>query len=142
MSNHAEVWNLTMTNWIKENYKTILWWCLIIALAPFFIEAIFLANLFGAEVTIGFLALLFNGYRSSINYKIQRFKEISKETANAISYIIAHHPAFQTNVYLMHSTLSLLSLLFFGSLSYAIFVWYPILIFGDTYLIHLKILPA
>lgn len=129
-----------MTKWIKGNYKTILLWCLIIALAPFFIEAIFLANLFGAEVTIGFLALLFNGYKSSINYKIQRFKEISKETANAVSYIIAHHPAFQTNFYLMHSTLSLLSLLFLGSLTYAILVWYPILLIGDTYIIGLGIL--
>lgn len=74
-----------MTNRIKENYKKILLWCFIIALAPFFIEAIFLANLFGAEVTIGFLALLFNGYKSSINYKIQRYKDIAKEITNAIS---------------------------------------------------------
>ena len=113
--------------WIKDNYKIILFWLILLAVAPLFIEILFIANLMGAEAAFGFLLLVIRDIYDSWRYRIQRVKEF----AIAAYQIIQDHPICQINIYLFHVTVSVTVLFFSGSMAYSVLVWYPIVLSGS-----------
>lgn len=107
--------------WIKKNYRTVLLWLILIAVAPVFAEILFIANIVGVEVAFAFLLLLLKDMKQNTIYFIHRLKSFMKEAVN----ILQNHPIFQINVYFAHSALSVLMLAFTGSLAFSILIWYP-----------------
>jgi hypothetical protein len=113
--------------WMKKNYKTVLLWLIILAVAPLFVEILFIANIVGAEIAFGFLLLLIKDIYENWQYRVQRIKEF----LSVVSQIIQNQPMFQINIYLFHVTASVVVLFFSGSMVYSILVWYPIVLFGN-----------
>ena len=113
--------------WIKDNYRIILLWVILLAVAPLFIEILFIANIMGAEVAFGFLLLVIRDIYDSWRYRIQRVKEF----VIAACQIVQNHPVCQVNIYLFHVTVSVTVLFFSGSMVYSVLVWYPIVLSGS-----------
>ncbi|MGI9278262.1 MAG: hypothetical protein ACR2PX_01335 [Endozoicomonas sp.] len=113
-------------DWIKKNYKKVLLWCLVLSIAPFFIEIVFIADVLGAEVAIGFLILLLKDFYHTFWIRVQQYKAILK----SIVRLIELHPVSQTHVYVFHTTASVVFLLVTGSMLYSMAVWYPIALLG------------
>lgn len=115
-------------NWIKDNYKTILLWLALLAIAPLFIEVLFIANIMGAEVAFGLLLLFVKQIYENWQYRAQQLKGFLA----AACQIVQSHPMCQTNIYLLHITASAVVLFFGGSIAYSILVWYPIVVSGSV----------
>lgn len=116
-------------NWIKENKKLIISWCIILLVAPFMMEVLLFVDIMGVEATIGFLLLLFNEYKA--DYELRKYK--IRQFVTCLSDIVKRHPAFQLNVYCIHTISSVLVLVVTGSMTYAIVAWYPIMVLGDRF---------
>ena len=115
-----------MKKWLVKNRKTIFYWAIILCIAPVFIEVIFLADLMGAEVTVGFLALLYKEYKAIFLFKLGRFRE----EVSLIIKLFLKHPAFEPRIYFFHSVMSVFALVVFGSVTYSILIWYPVILGG------------
>lgn len=114
-------------NWLKQNRKAIFYWCIILAIAPLFVEIILIAQIMGAETAVAFLLLLLRELR--LNWQV-RLYQINQLFASCIK-IIQNHPICQANVYFCHVTGSVVALVVTGSLTYSVLVWYPVAIIGD-----------
>ncbi|MGH1541913.1 MAG: hypothetical protein ACRBHB_15915 [Arenicella sp.] len=114
--------------WIKENYRILLLWLVLLAIAPLFVEILFIANIMGAEAAFGFLLLVIKDVYENWQYRVQRIKEF----LTTVVQIIQNHPVCQANIYLFHVTLSIAVLFFSGSMIYSTLIWYPIALSGST----------
>ena len=114
--------------WVKKNYRTILLWLVLIAVAPVFAEILFIANIVGVEVAFTFLLLLLKDIKLNILVWID---EIKRSTSASLK-ILQSHAIFQLRTYLVHASASILILLFSGALAYSVMVWYPMVLFGST----------
>jgi len=114
--------------WIKNHYKAILLWLVLIAIAPVFMEVLFFANIMGAEVAFGFFLLLVKDIYQNWQYRAQQIRE----SLVCVFKIIQNHPMCQLNIYCCHVSLSFIALFFFGSIAYSILIWYPIVMSGSV----------
>ena len=114
--------------WIKNNYKTVLLWLILLAVAPLFVEILFIANIVGAEVAFLFLLLVIKDIYENYQYRALRIKQF----LFAVVQIIQNHPICQTNIYLFHVMASVVVLFFSGSMVYSVLVWYPIVLLGNN----------
>ncbi|CAM3805810.1 hypothetical protein [Parendozoicomonas haliclonae] len=112
---------------LKKHHRAIIAWCIILMIAPFFIEIIIVADVLGAEVAVSFFVLLFNDYKNRFILKLHQAKEIFK----TLCLIIQQHPIAQGHIYGFHLVMSVACVLMTGSVIYATAVWYPILILGQ-----------
>lgn len=114
--------------WIKNNYKTVLIWLILLAVAPLFLEILFVANILGAEVAFGFLLLVIKDIYENWQYWVLRIKQF----LSADVQLIQNHPICQTNIYLFHAAASVVVLFFSGPMVYSVIVWYPIVLLGNN----------
>ena len=114
--------------WLKDNYKTVLLWLILLAVAPLFVEILFIANIVGVEVAFGFLLLVIKDIYDNYQYRALRIKQF----LSAVVQIIQNHPICQTNIYMFHVTASVFVLLISGSMVYSVLVWYPIVMLGNS----------
>jgi hypothetical protein len=113
--------------WMKKHYKTVLLWLLILAVAPLFVEILFVANIVGAELAVGFLLLVIKNIYENWQYRAQRIKGYLSD----VNQIIHNQPIWQINIYIFHVTASVVVLFFSGSMVYSVLVWYPVVLFGN-----------
>ena len=114
--------------WIKNHYKSILLWLVLIAIAPVFMEVLFFANIMGAEVAFGFFLLLIKDIYQNWRYRVQQLRS----SLICAFKIIQNHPMCQLNIYFFHVSLSFIALFFCGSIAYSILIWYPIVMSGSV----------
>ena len=114
--------------WIKKNYRLVLLWLVLIAVAPVFAEILFIANIVGVEVAFAFLLLLLKDIKLNTLVWIS---EVKGSTSVSLK-ILRSHPIFQPKIYLVHASASFLVLLFSGALAYSLMMWYPMVLFGST----------
>ena len=111
-------------NWLKKNKNAIMCWVVILAVAPFFMEVLFFANIVGAEATVGFLILLFNEYKT--NYELRKYQ--ITQFCTSLMQVIQNHPIGQANTFCIIAISSFIAIVFTGSMTYTILVWYPIIL--------------
>lgn len=112
--------------WLKSNYKKILLWVLLLAIAPLFIELIFIANIVGVEVALTFFVLVVKDIYDQWHYRSLEAKLFVKSAFG----ILRNHPMFSAPIFSLHATASALAFLVFGSLMYSAMVWYPLVVGG------------
>ena len=115
--------------WIKDNYRIILLWLILLAVAPLFVEILFIANMMGVEVAFGFLLLVLKDLYDHWQYRVQRIKDFLSASVQIIQY----HPMFQITIYCFHVTVSVLVLFVSGSMACSVLVWYPIVLSGGVF---------
>lgn len=110
----------------SEQKRAIFFWIVVILISPIAVEAIFLADLLGAELAIGFLWYYLKNMVITWEARWISFKMDFRTTLQLISTHGAASPKF----FATHYLLSCIILTVSGSLLYMIVIWYPIMIFG------------
>ncbi|WP_226665060.1 hypothetical protein [Microbulbifer aggregans] len=107
----------------KTQIKLIIFWAILIAIAPFALETLMLAELAGAEFAVGFLLLYLKQSIIIVREKVAGFLRFCGEVAE----ILSEHFAFREGHYLSHASLSLAVIAIGAPVFYAAIVWYPVL---------------
>jgi len=110
----------------KDQWKLILFFSIIILIAPFAIETVMLAELAGAEFAIGFLLLYL---KQSILIARQKIAQFITSIEN-IASMLSRHTAFREGHFLSHAGLSLVVIAIGTPVFYVAIVWYPVLLAG------------
>ncbi|WP_428818659.1 hypothetical protein [Microbulbifer sp. MCCC 1A16149] len=110
----------------KDQWKLILFWSILILIAPFAIETVMLAELAGAEFAIGFLLLYL---KQSIMFAREKIAQIQLSIESMAS-MLSRHTAFRERHFLSHAGLSLVVIATGTPVFYAAIVWYPVLLTG------------
>ncbi|MEP5765680.1 MAG: hypothetical protein ABJ308_13885 [Halieaceae bacterium] len=115
-----------MLKFVKENRRELLFWCVVILLAPVAIELIFIANMMGAEVAILFFAVFMKDRWILLLNRWDRLKEYVASTLA----IISCHAVSNPRHFYLHAATSVALFAVTGSLSYATAIWYPVMLLG------------
>lgn len=110
-----------------DRRRVVLLWLLLLSLAPFAIEIILLADLIGIELAMAFLAYYVKAVLAEWQAAWRRFRCNVRQSFLWLS----HHSVGQLKTWLLHSSCSLLVLVFTGSALWAMLLWYPVVILGQ-----------
>lgn len=113
----------------KEQGRKILFWCILLCIAPFALEVVIMAEFVGAELALYFLTVYIRDLYFSIKAKLIELHIFVRE----IILILNSHPAFNPKVYSAHATTSMALVLFGMPLMYVAVVWYPVIITGHAW---------
>lgn len=114
---------LTIT---KSQLRLVIFWSLVILVAPFALETVMLAELAGAEFAIGFLLLYLKQSMLALRDKVARLKRY----LGSIAEISANHLAFSERQFLSHAGFSLAAIALGSPIFFTAVIWYPVLVTG------------
>lgn len=110
----------------SEQKRALLFWIIVILISPIAVEAIFLADLLGAELAVGFLWFFVKDMLITWEARWANFKLEFSSSLLAMS----KHNAASPKYFAIHYFFSFITLAVTGYLFYVLLIWYPIVIFG------------
>ncbi|BFM10538.1 hypothetical protein R50072_06910 [Simiduia litorea] len=111
----------------KRFWKKVLLWSLLLCVAPFAVEIVFLADVVGIEMALAFCAYFLKDTLLIWQTRLRSFRS----GVSAGFACIALHAIGQPSCFVQHWLLSAAYFVLSGSLIWAILVWYPIVMMGS-----------
>lgn len=108
----------------QEQKRTIFFWIIVILISPFAVEAIFLADLLGAELAVGFLWFFLKDMLNTWEARWANYKLEFRTTL----LMVSKHSAAAPQCFAAHYLISCIMLMITGSLFYVLVIWWPIII--------------
>lgn len=105
---------------LRKQFKRILFWAIVLAIAPFFVEIVLVANLMGAEFALFFAAFYYKEIARLLSRKWLEFREEFVVSINILSDTLPDRPVFLAS----HSIGSFVLLGATGSLVFVFLSWY------------------
>lgn len=109
-------------------WNRVLLWLLLLSIAPFAIEILFLADIVGIELAMAFFAYYLKDMGLIWQARMQTFRA----GVGAGFRCITSHAIGQPRFLLQHCAMSLTYFVLSGSLIWALLVWYPIVMMGGS----------
>ncbi|UHQ53693.1 MULTISPECIES: hypothetical protein [Microbulbifer] len=111
----------------RHQIRAILFWSIVILIAPFAVEVVMLAELAGAEFAIGFLLLYLKQSMLQLRERLLRLKA----TLTNVAGLLNSHIVFNERVFYPHAGLSLTVVAIGAPLLYVALIWYPVIAAGS-----------
>lgn len=106
--------------------RILLLWLLLLCIAPFAIEIVFLADLIGIELAMSFLFYYAKSLYFSVYQRWLDFRGLCSESLKAI----ANHSVSEPKIFCVNACYSAILFLVTGSSVWALLAWYPVVVFG------------
>ena len=112
----------------KTTLRRLFFIAVLLALIPFAVELIFVAEIMGAEVTVLFFVYWLKDQWQQLDARLQQLREWLR----SLVVIVSMHAIGNSRVFLVHATASVMLFALTGSLFYFSAVWYPVVMFGGA----------
>lgn len=117
-----------MPRFSKEKLRSLLFLAILIVIAPFALELVFVAEVLGSEVAVLFLLLFLKEQWRQIEARL----DLLGRKGSALLHIVSAHAVASPRVFYVHAAASVVLLTTTGSLFYVTALWYPLAVFGGS----------
>lgn len=112
----------------RTTLRRVFFILVLMAIIPFAVELVFVAEVMGAEVTVLFFVYWLKDQWQQFDARYQQLRE----SVHNLALIISTHAIGDSRVFLAHAAVSVTLFALTGSLYYLTAVWYPVLLLGGA----------